>query len=123
VDVGHNNDAASVLAQAIKGLNPEGRVVVLLGMLADKDPVGFVSQLSSSVDEWWTQGITQERGVSANQLAEKIAHLTVVTQKFESPVNALKHALSSLDNQDILLVTGSFMTVEAVQLALRSEIT
>jgi len=50
-DVGHNQDAARMLAQNLKMLKQEnGRVVVLLGMLEDKQADLFVAALKSRPD-------------------------------------------------------------------------
>ena len=118
LDVGHNQDAARALAETIKTLPREGRVVVLFGMLADKDPAAFVSHLAPFVDEWWLLGLEGERGLSATRLATRIGDLVNVTQAFESAQNALAHAVSTLGNKDILLAAGSFKTVEAMLLIL-----
>jgi len=114
LDVGHNEDAATVLAQAVSDMHIRGKVVVLLGMLADKNPASFVSQLKLVVDEWWVLDLTGDRGLSAKELAEKIVDVVPVTHIFEYPEKSIEHAVLSLSNQDILLVTGSFMTVEAI---------
>ncbi len=114
VDVGHNEDAANVLFHYLSGIQSHARVVVLLGMLADKNHQAFVKRMASVVDEWWLLDLTGDRGLSADNLAEKISSQVIVEKKFNSADSALEYALLSLDNQDILLATGSFMTVEAV---------
>lgn len=120
VDVGHNEDAAVALADAIKELNVQGRVFVLLGMLSDKNPAGFVSKLSPIVDEWWLLGLNCDRGLSTDQLSEKVSDIVNVEKKFDSATKSLAQAVLSLNNQDILLVCGSFMTVEAILSLLHS---
>ena len=114
VDVGHNEDAARALADFFSRQHQMNRIVVLLGMLADKNVEQFVSCLKPVVDEWWLLGLDCERGLSASQLAQRVSGQIRVSQHFDNINQALKHAVLSLNNQDILLVTGSFMTVEAV---------
>lgn len=121
VDVGHNEDAATALAQAVRGLNVKGRVFVLLGMLSDKNPAGFVAKLQSVVGEWWVLGLNCDRGLSAEQLTESMIDIVPVTQTFNSADRFIKQAVLTLNNQDILLVCGSFMTVEAILSALMSK--
>lgn len=113
VDVGHNEDAAAVLAQYLQSRVTTGRVIVLLGMLQDKSPQTFVSVLSPQVDAWWLIGLQGSRGLSAKQLASRISSEVSVEHCFDSIQAAMEQAVSSLKNQDILLVTGSFLTVEA----------
>ena len=115
IDVGHNEDAARVLARYFTRQKPrQGRMVVLLGMLADKDVRAFVSHLREVVDEWWLLGLDVDRGLSASALADRLSGSIEPTRRFDTAESAMADAVLSLNNQDILLVTGSFMTVEAV---------
>jgi dihydrofolate synthase/folylpolyglutamate synthase len=119
VDVGHNQDAARVLAQSLGQLrSAHGKVIVLLGMLQDKQPELFVEALRSTVDEWWLLSLGSERGLQAGELAARIGSQVVPKLQFEQAGDALDHALSSLSNQDIMLATGSFLTVESLLQAL-----
>lgn len=120
IDVGHNQDAAAALAENLALIKKQdGRVVVLLGMLDDKDNVAFVSEFGAVVDDWWLLSLGGDRGLSANNLAERIEPAITASQFFIDANEALDHALSSLGNQDIMLVTGSFVTVETFLLALQ----
>ncbi|MDH3388145.1 MAG: hypothetical protein OEN02_09580, partial [Gammaproteobacteria bacterium] len=119
VDVGHNPDAARVLAASLTTLRrPQGRIVVLLGMLEDKQPELFVAELKPVVDLWWLVTLDRDRGLSASSLEQRTAQVIEPDRLFEGMAAALDHALSSLDNQDIMLVTGSFITVELLLRAL-----
>jgi len=112
-DVGHNQDAARVLAQSLTQMRQAGgRVIVLLGMLQDKQPELFVQALQPVVDAWWLLTLDSERGLESAQLAARISEQIVAERTFEQIDDALDHALSSLGNLDIMLVTGSFVTVE-----------
>ena len=74
-DVGHNPDAARVLAACLAGLERDagGRVVVMLGMLDDKDAAGYVGALRDVVDAWWLVSLGGERGLGAAELGRRIA--------------------------------------------------
>lgn len=113
VDVGHNHDAAKALSKNLSLLKPEtGRLIVLLGMLDDKESLNFVDELRTVVDDWWLLTLDCDRGLSAVQLQQRISTRVSVDKCFENVKYSLEHALSSLSNQDIMLVTGSFVTVE-----------
>ncbi len=119
VDVGHNEDAAGVLASNLDAMKQTGgRVVVLLGMFADKQPDLFVEKLGQVVDDWWLLTLGCDRGLTAPGLASRIGVRAKTAQLFDNVTDALDHALSSLGNQDIMLVTGSFVTVELLLHAL-----
>lgn len=124
IDVGHNQDAAAALAENLALVKkPEARVVVLLGMLDDKDNAAFVAELSHVVDEWWLMSLAGDRGLSADKLDSRISSRVEIQQRFTDVNTALDHALSSSGNQDIMLVTGSFVTVEYFLLALQRSLT
>jgi dihydrofolate synthase/folylpolyglutamate synthase len=117
--VGHNQDAARVLADNLQTMKAGGgKIVVLLGMLADKQADLFVAGLKQVVDDWWLLTLDGDRGLSAGQLATRIESQVKADQLFDNVADALDHALSSLGNQDIMLVTGSFVTVELLLRAL-----
>ncbi len=119
LDVGHNPDAARALAACLAERRPAaGRVVVLLGMLEDKQADEFVRALAPEVDAWWLLSLDCPRGQTAARLAERIAGQVDVEHRFDHPGDVLRHALSSLTNQDIMLATGSFVTVELIQRAI-----
>jgi len=113
IDVGHNADAARAIAENLVSIkNPAGRIVVLLGMLEDKQNLEFVTEFEQVVDSWWLLSLDCDRGLNADQLEKRITSRVRVAEKFEQAEIAVDAALSSLHNQDIMLVTGSFATVE-----------
>ncbi len=120
IDVGHNEDAASALAAFLKKYKAKGRVVVLFGMLADKTPNAFVSKLEPVVDQWWLLSLGSERGLSSQQLNKKLMNEIDVDCCFNNIDQVVEHAQSkvvpSLNNKDIILITGSFVTVETLLL-------
>ena len=112
IDVGHNQDAAKALAVNLLALKrPSGRIVLLLGMLEDKETAKFVAEFEGIVDDWWLLSLDCDRGLSADAIEERL-NAVKVERKFPTAEMAVNHALSSLSNQDIILVTGSFVTVE-----------
>ncbi len=118
IDVGHNGDAAKALAVNLSTIRqPGGRIIVLLGMLDDKDNAAFVEELTDIVDQWWLLTLDADRGLKASALAQRVLSLLNPEFCFDHVSQALEHALSSLTNRDIMLVTGSFVTVEQFLLA------
>ncbi len=91
-----------------------GRVTILLGMLADKEVDHFTAILAPQVDRWWLLDLPGERGLSATSLAARMGESIPVDACFEDAASVLAHASSTVGNQDIILVTGSFITVELI---------
>jgi len=70
------------------------------------------------VDQWWLSTLDCDRGLGGECLKSRIGPQIDVDRIFDNVAAALDHALSSLGNQDIMLVTGSFITVELLLRAL-----
>ena len=113
VDVGHNPQAAALLASQLPEV--KGKKIALLAMLADKDPDGVVSELCSQVDEWWLCGLDGYRGQSVDELRSKITADVARVKMFESVEAGLKHGLEVASDQDFVIVLGSFITVAKAQ--------
>lgn len=129
IDVGHNADAGQVLAQQLIAEQPR-RCVLILGMLEDKDANVFTEKLSTIVDHCICIDLQGDRALSADELSAKI-HTTQMTKETSSTmVHALNKAKAYLSHkadthdldskQDIILVAGSFHTIEAYLVSLKT---
>ena len=122
VDVGHNADAAQAIAVQL-AQQLAGKVVLILGMLQDKNIEQFVQTLAPHIDLCVCIGLPGVRGLTAEALAERVRLADVRTIPTSSMEDAMQHANNYLQNQyqavssasaqDIILITGSFLTVEA----------
>lgn len=112
LDVAHNPAAAEVLAAQIESLNSPGRVVALVGMLADKDVAGYVEPLARVVDRFVAVAVDASRGAEAQSVAREVANITNrPCQVVERIDDAMAATLAGADDDDLLLVTGSFYVV------------
>ncbi len=112
LDVAHNPAAAHVLAETIAASRNGGRTVAVIGLLDDKDAEGIVTLLSTVVDRWIAVGADNPRGVPPEELGRIIANISnsgclVADSLFE----ALRFARETTDEDDCILVTGSFYVV------------
>jgi dihydrofolate synthase/folylpolyglutamate synthase len=116
VDVGHNPQAASALADWLRTAPASGRVIAVYAALSDKDVVGVVEALAPVVDVWQLAGLADAgpRGGDVESFAARLAgtragdgvrHATVV----EALAAARARALPG----DRVLVFGSFHTAAA----------
>ncbi|MDH5345803.1 MAG: bifunctional tetrahydrofolate synthase/dihydrofolate synthase [Gammaproteobacteria bacterium] len=112
LDVAHNPPAARVLAEQLADYDAPGRVICIIGMLADKDVAGFVGELTGQVDEWVAVDVSGTRAQSADDLARPVANATgrpcLVAGKLQA---ALEQASRDAGPADRILVTGSFYVV------------
>jgi dihydrofolate synthase/folylpolyglutamate synthase len=111
LDVGHNPQAAKLLAQRLNMSPPNGRRFALLAMLADKDPAGVVDELMDYIDEWHLAGIKGYRGQESVLLAKRVESQLPEAICHDQVDNALDDLLVKMNKDDELVVLGSFITV------------
>ena len=118
LDVAHNPASARLLAECIAGWrrgHPGAKVRLLFGILGDKDIASVVAHLRPLVDDWFCVGLDGSRGITADRLA-RFVRPSPVAGTCATVASALSAMLNSTPDQDLIVVTGSFVTVgEAMQ--------
>jgi len=129
LDVAHNPHAGAHLAANLDGMGFHPFTWAVFGMLADKDAAATVAHLRGRVDHWLCVDLPGPRGARAEDLARTLreaglrpgegedAERTIAC--FASPREAFAHAREHADENDRIVVFGSFLTVADV-LAARS---
>jgi len=117
LDVAHNPHAAAYLAGRLAELPKQGKVHAVVGMLHDKDIAGTLACLDPQVDSWYCAPLDGPRGTTTDEL---MVHLTGA-QAFASVEEAWLQAMQQAEEQDIVLVCGSFHTVAQVMEAMAAE--
>ncbi len=110
LDVAHNPQAAQALAEdlANSGFAPE--TIAVCGMLRDKDIAGALGVLAPRITRWHMASLSGPRAASAEELARHVPG----AQCFASPAAAFEAALSRANENDKIVVFGSFLTVGEV---------
>ena len=116
VDVAHNPHAAALLVGKLQAYrNSSGksaRIHVVLAMMADKDQLGFYKALESEVDFWYIAAFAETRGQSAEGLYRILQNEGGALEgPYASIGSAYEHAVSRAGGADLVLVTGSFVSV------------
>jgi len=114
IDVAHNPQAAHALADNLRRLPRQGRLLAVFGALADKDIEGVVRPLSGSVDHWYLGSIEGDRGLGADALVDRAAGMLDGASRFKSVLEAFDAAVAAAAEEDVVVVFGSFMTAGAV---------
>lgn len=115
-DVGHNPDAARVLAENLRDFPTTGRSFAVLGMFKDKAVEEVVRALAGCFDCWYLGALEGPRGQSAAALAIRIRSVLPDAALAESPTvnTAYAAAMSAARPGDRVVVFGSFQTVGAI---------
>ena len=115
LDVGHNPQAAAVLAQNLSELGSCSGTSAVFGMLRDKDIAGVVRLLAKHIDRWFVCTLPPPRGAPASQLAQALRQAGVdAVREFENPAQAYAAACSGTAENDRIVAFGSFHTVAGV---------
>ena len=116
LDVGHNPHAANVLAQNVRALQTQGKVIAVFGMLADKDMLDVVKIMSPVISEWFITGLPGPRGASAEELRRVMLEAGVDGTNIhvcDGVADAFARAKREAAITDKILIFGSFVTVTA----------
>ena len=116
LDVAHNPEAARVLAENLGSQLGDGsyhpRTWAVFGMLRDKDIGAVVRELAGRVSHWLPCSLSGARAANSGELARVLAGEGITApQLFASPLQAFRHAQDNADDDDRILVFGSFQTV------------
>jgi dihydrofolate synthase/folylpolyglutamate synthase len=118
LDVGHNPQAAEVLAQNLSDLGPCSATTAVFGMLRDKDMAGVARALAGHIDRWFVCTLPPPRGAQSAELAQWLRRAGIdAVREFENPAQAYAAACSGAAENDRIVVFGSFHTVAAVMTA------
>jgi dihydrofolate synthase/folylpolyglutamate synthase len=122
LDVGHNPQAAGVLADNLASMAFHPETWAVFGMLADKDIAGVVERVKGRIDHWLTASLPGPRGMGGEALAGILAtHGIRADACFGSPADAYRAAKDRAGENDRIIAFGSFLTVAGVLYAIDDE--
>ena len=119
LDVAHNPQAVSALANNLEMMGNFQRTFAVVGMLADKDIGGALSALAGKIDCWFLATLDVPRGAPAETLAAAVKNgastgMGERMECFSTPDEAFLRAVSLAGENDRIIVFGSFYTVASV---------
>lgn len=114
LDGAHNPDAAAVVAACIADFrrgHSGSRVVLVLGMMQDKDREGFLDHLLPHVDDVIVTRARLPRSATAQELEASLRARGRTAHVVPDPADAIALARRMAAPDDLILVTGSLMLV------------
>lgn len=112
-DVAHNAEAAQALHQQLAARMDARPVHLVLGMLQDKPVEAFCRELAPQVRRVYCATLPPPRGWPAADLAGRVRAAGLPAEAFDDVPGALDAALRNAQDEDEIVVTGSFLTVAA----------
>lgn len=122
LDGAHNPAAAHVLAEYLtewRASRPESRVILVLGMMRDKDHPRFVEPLCRLVSEVVLTQADMARSATVQELRDTIGSRFSLCHVAPGTADALALAKARATAQDLICVTGSLMLVGEVKALVR----
>ncbi|MGD9163605.1 MAG: bifunctional tetrahydrofolate synthase/dihydrofolate synthase [Chromatiales bacterium] len=116
LDVAHNRQSVEGLAVFLDQIAPQARIQAVFGLLHDKDPVAVADIMGGRVDGWHLTDLPGNRGRSSIELAKALrsAGIAAPIHTFAGVVAAFQSARTSTQENDMILVFGSFRVVGEV---------
>lgn len=123
LDVAHNPAAAEHLATRIHNQYSQQVCYAVFAAMVDKDVTGVVSAMSATIDYWHVSALSKvSRAMSCRELESVLSAQHIHDyQAYSSPEEAIAMALSRMQDNDILIIFGSFFTVAAAKLWLSAQ--
>lgn len=115
LDGAHNPDGAEALAASILDLPPKGQIILIMGMMEDKDFRGIAGPVAKLARKIITVSPDQERAISAERLAELYAEIGYKATPAGTVKDGLDMAKALARPDDLILATGSLFTVGEVR--------
>lgn len=114
LDGAHNPEAAAAVARHVAELHrtrPGSRVLMVLGIMRDKDREGILDQLLPHADEVIVTQARGPRATPAEDLAALVAARGRTARVSPDPADALALARRMSAPEDLILLTGSLLLV------------
>ena len=120
LDAAHNPDALRALGETVdEEFAAAGSRIVVLGMLGGRDPDAAVRALDHVRPDLviCTTADVADRGLPAGVLAAACTASGVANEAVADPVDAVARALSLAQEEDLVVVTGSFRLIAPARAA------
>ncbi|MFC5461893.1 bifunctional tetrahydrofolate synthase/dihydrofolate synthase [Massilia niabensis] len=130
LDVAHNPHASATLAQNLGNMGFHRYTYAVFGIMEDKDIDGVLAPMAGLIDHWCVADLDSPRSAASANLAEKVAALRPAGAKegdfsvtaFPDPAAAFANAVSRAEENDRIVVFGSFYTVAGVMAARKNSL-
>lgn len=110
-DGAHNVASAWVLRRNIIELFNFRKLILVIGVLKDKDKEGIIKALSPIVDHAIITSIKSERSANAEELLKLFEQGKISAEIIPDSQKALKRALKKAGESDLVLATGSLYLI------------
>ncbi len=119
LDGAHNPDGARVLKETMKKFCSGSRILMITGMLEDKDTKHILESFCEITSEFIATEPDNPRKMSKETLAGKLQNSGVHCLAVESPEDACAFAAEHREDYDVILFAGSLYLIGQIRTILR----
>lgn len=120
LDGAHNPSGAATLARSLRTIFRFRKLLLVIGILKDKDAIGIVGKLVPLADKVFVSQPQAERALPAETLAQICQPFGKEVTVHETVESALKSAMTKGEQEDLICVTGSLYVVGEAIAALKT---
>ena len=114
IDVSHNKQAAKELAKWLKNNPVSGRTLAVFSVLEDKKFTEWLPMFETLIDVWCVSQIDNYRAIKRQDLIISLANTAQLITSYDGITHAFKGAKIMSNDNDRIIVFGSFYTVGEV---------
>jgi dihydrofolate synthase/folylpolyglutamate synthase len=114
IDGAHNPDGAKILAKALKTCFTYNRLILVMGMVSGHSVADTVGILAPLAHRFYATAPNCTRAVPPLDIAKAATPYCAEIYQAEPVAEAVRLALESADESDLVCVTGSFYTIGEV---------
>jgi dihydrofolate synthase/folylpolyglutamate synthase len=114
LDVSHNAQAAKNLSNWLDQNPIKGNTYAVFAVLGDKEPIKWLHHFKNTINAWFISEVNSERALKTNDLLKDLSNHSKLTISFESVKLAYTNAKLLANENDRIIVFGSFYTVSEV---------
>jgi len=114
LDVGHNPQAVQTLVDYLEDNFANRRIIAIFSMMKDKDIASVLELMKPIVHEWFFAPLPKnQRAITTDAMQTFFTqtHITAAHTHFENFTQAFVAAKNQVNNDDLILVFGSFFLV------------
>ncbi len=111
VDGAHNPDGIDALVSSLKNIYHYRRLIILIGILGDKNFRKMIKKLSEVVDEFVISTPHSDRAADLRELERAVRRTNKPYYIAGNVIEGYKKAMSLATDEDMICITGSLYTV------------
>lgn len=119
IDGAHNQAGAEALTKTIEELLPDKKVLLVAGMLGDKDINKILDSFTNIAEDIIATEPNNPRNFSSLELAQELKEREKRCVNFENPIDACNYAIENKEKYDAIVFAGSLYLIGQIRGILR----